>query len=116
MAAAKIKGGAYKLFRTHTSDPLSKPEALNPEQKEKEKRFIASYLDQQFSPISPPQEDGVHELKIGCSSRQLVLKDFKLLKTLGTGQFKLCRTKRRSEWLCLTHQVQGPLLVYGCQL
>lgn len=96
MAAAKIKGGAHKLFRTHTSDVSGKLEALNPQQKEKEIQFIASYLERQDSQVNPPQEDGVHELKIGCSSRQLALKDFKLLKTLGTGQFKLYRKKKRS--------------------
>lgn len=85
MAAAKIKGSAHKLFRTH-SYVESKPEPLNPEQKEKEKQFISNYLKRQDSPAAQPEHNGPEELKIGCSLRQLAVKDFKLLKTLGTGQ------------------------------
>lgn len=87
MAAAKIKGGAHKLFRTHSNDISSnKSEPFNPEQKEKEKQFIANYLKRQDSPSAQPEPNGPEELKIGCSLRQLAVKDFKLLKTLGTGQ------------------------------
>jgi hypothetical protein len=86
MAAAKIKGGAHKLFRTHSYDVSAKSEPLNAEQKEREKRLISNYLQRQDPQAAKPEPNGSHELKIGCSSRQLAVKDFKLLKTLGTGQ------------------------------
>lgn len=97
MAAAKIKGGAHKLFRTHSYDVSNKSEPLNPEQKEKEKQFISNYLKRQDTPAAQSEQTGPEELKIGCSLRQLAVKDFKLLKTLGTGQ-----TPRRDgvKWLC----------------
>jgi hypothetical protein len=86
MAAAKIKGGAQKLFRTHTYDVSAKSEPVDPEQKEREKQFISNYLKRQDSQAAQPEHNGAQELKIGCSSQQLAIKDFKLLKTLGTGQ------------------------------
>lgn len=86
MAAAKFKGSAQKLFRTHSYDVTAKSEPLNPEQKEKEKQFISNYLKRQDSHPVQPEQNGSQELKIGCSLRQLAVKDFKLLKTLGTGQ------------------------------
>lgn len=92
MAAAKIKGGAHKLFRTHSYD-VSKSEPLNPEQKEKEKQFISNYLKRQDSHLAQAEQNGSEELKIGCSLRQLAVKDFKLLKTLGTGQITKMRLR-----------------------
>lgn len=86
IATAKIKGSAHKLFRTHSYDVSNKSEPLNAEQKEKEKQFICNYLKRQDSSTSQPEQTGPEELKIGCSLRQLAVKDFKLLKTLGTGQ------------------------------
>ena len=85
-AAAKIRGSAHKLFRTHSYDVSNKSEPLNVEQKEKEKQFIANFLTRQDSATAQPEHNGPEDLKIGCSLRQLAVKDFKLLKTLGTGQ------------------------------
>lgn len=86
MAASKFKDGAHKLFGSHSHDVSSKSEPLNPQLKEKEKQFIANYLEQQDSRVVEPEHDGTAPgLKIGCSVHQLAIKDFKLLKTLGTG-------------------------------
>lgn len=86
MAASKFKDGAHKLFGNHSHDASSRSEPLDPQLKEKEKQFIANYLERQDSHVVKPEQDGsAPGLKIGCSVRQLAIKDFKLLKTLGTG-------------------------------
>lgn len=83
--AAKFKDGAHRLFSSHSHDTSTKSESLNPEQREREKQFISDYLDGQDSNAPKPEQDRKPRLKIGCSVQQLAIKDFKLLKTLGTG-------------------------------
>ena len=84
MAAASIKHSAHKIFGSRSS--LSKSEPANPEQKQKELQFICDFVDQQVSDAPVRKQNGIQDQKLGNASRQLALKDFKLLKTLGTGQ------------------------------
>lgn len=87
MTASKLKDGAHKLFGSHSHDALSKTESND--LKEKEKQFIASYLERRDTHVEEPKPDGTAQgLKIGCSVQQLAIKDFKLIKTLGTGLIK----------------------------
>lgn len=83
MAAASIKHSAHKIFGNRSS--LSKSEPVDAEQREKELRFISDFLDQQFSDAPALRQNGIEAQKLGQASRQLAVKDFKLLKTLGTG-------------------------------
>lgn len=89
MAASKLKDGAHKLFGSHSHDALSKTESNDPQLKEKEKQFIANYLERRDTHVEEPKPDGTApSLKVGCSVQQLAVKDFKLIKTLGTGLIK----------------------------
>lgn len=78
MAAASIKNSAHKLFGSHSSSLKSEP--VDAELREKEKQFITDFLNQQNSDAPPLNR------KLGCASHQLSVKDFKLQKTIGTGQ------------------------------
>ncbi|KAL9119283.1 MAG: hypothetical protein Q9187_004163 [Circinaria calcarea] len=64
----------------------SSEEKQNP--KQKEKRFIANFKDSNGSslPTEKIAEDPKHK-QLGHPSRHLQLKDFDLLKTIGTGTF-----------------------------
>lgn len=94
MAAATIKHGAHRIFGGHHRS-LNKSDPVDVEQREKEKQVITDFLDQRnVSGIgggggSPAGLARVASLdqRLGLSSRQLGIKDFKLLKTLGTGSF-----------------------------
>lgn len=83
MAAASIKHGAHRLFGSHSSSIKSEP--VDPEQREKEKQFITDFLNQQDFDAPPLNRVGTQDKKLGCASRQLSVKDFKLQKTIGTG-------------------------------
>lgn len=93
MAAATIKHGAHRIFGSHHRSS-TKSEPVDVEQREKEKQVITDFLDQRNgsagagagSPASL-ERVGALDQRLGISSRQLGIKDFKLLKTLGTGQF-----------------------------
>lgn len=84
MAAASIKHSAHKIFGSRSS--LSKSEPVDPEQRDKELQFISDFVDQQLSDAPARKQNGIQDQKLGDASRQLAVKDFKLLKTLGTGQ------------------------------
>lgn len=66
------------------SVPHSSEEKQHP--KQKEKRFIANFKDSNGSPLPVEKiaEDPKHK-QLGHPSRHLQLKDFDLLKTIGTG-------------------------------
>lgn len=92
MAAATIKHGAHRIFGGHHRSS-AKLDPVNVEQREKEKQVITDFLDQRDgsggfgeSPASL-ERVGTQDQKLGLSSRQLGIKDFKLLKTIGTGRF-----------------------------
>lgn len=85
MAAATIKHSAHKLFGSHSSSVKSEP--VDVEQREKEKQFITDFLNQQDFDAPPLNRVGTQEKRLGCASRQLSIKDFKLQKTIGTGQY-----------------------------
>lgn len=84
MAAASIKHSAHKLFGSHSSSIKSEP--VDAEQREKEKQFITDFLNQQHFDPPPLNRVGTQDKKLGCASHQLSVKDFKLQKTIGTGQ------------------------------
>lgn len=94
MAAATIKHGAHRIFGGHHRS-LNKSDPVDVEQREKEKQVITDFLDQRNGAVaggrggSPASLARVATLdqRLGLSSRQLGIKDFKLLKTLGTGPF-----------------------------
>lgn len=94
MAAATIKHGAHRIFGGHHRS-LNKSDPVDVEQREKEKQVITDFLDQRNgggaggrggSPASLARVATLDQ-RLGGSSRQLGIKDFKLLKTLGTGPF-----------------------------
>lgn len=94
MAAATIKHGAHRIFGGHHRS-LNKSDPVDVEQREKEKQVITDFLDQRNgvgaggrggSPASLARVATLDQ-RLGLSSRQLGIKDFKLLKTLGTGPF-----------------------------
>lgn len=96
MAAATIKHGAHRIFGGHHRS-LNKSDPVDVEQREKEKQVITDFLDQRNggaaggrggSPASLARVATLDQ-RLGLSSRQLGIKDFKLLKTLGTGPFYL---------------------------
>lgn len=95
MAAATIKHGAHRIFGGHHRSS-TKSDPVDVEQKEKEKLVITDFLNQRDrsgggvggSPASL-ERLGTLDQRLGLSSRQLGIKDFKLLKTLGTGRFYL---------------------------
>ena len=67
----------------HAPNPKKAPH--NDEEEQKEKDFISNYEDVKC-PLSPSQiSEDPRNKQLGTSSRQLQLKDFELLKTLGTG-------------------------------
>ncbi|MCJ1466860.1 serine/threonine protein kinase, AGC [Pseudocyphellaria aurata] len=84
MAAASIKHSAHKLFGSHSSSVKSEP--VDVDQRDKEKQFITDFLNQDFD-APPLNRVGTQDKKLGCASRQLSIKDFKLQKTIGTGTF-----------------------------
>lgn len=93
MAAATIKHGAHRIFGGHHRSS-TKSDPVNVEQRDKEKQVITDFLDQRDGAGgagggSPASLERVSTLdqRLGLSSRQLGIKDFKLLKTLGTGRF-----------------------------
>lgn len=97
MAAATIKHGAHRIFGGHHRSS-NKSDPVDVEQREKEKQVITDFLDQRNGTAaggggvgggSPASLARVATLdqRLGLSSRQLGIKDFKLLKTLGTGPF-----------------------------
>ena len=90
MAAATIKHGAHRIFGGHHRSS-NKSDPVDVEQKEKEKLVITDFLDQRDGSGGGvgglPASVGTLDQRLGLSSRQLGIKDFKLLKTLGTGRF-----------------------------
>lgn len=93
MAAATIKHGAHRIFGGHHRSS-NKADPVDVEQKEKEKLVITDFLDQRDGsgggvggPLASLERVGALDQRLGLSSRQLGIKDFKLLKTLGTGRF-----------------------------
>ncbi len=86
MAAATIKHGAQKIFGNHHRSS-TKSEPVDLEQREKEKQIICDFLDQRDSDAPGLTRVGTQEQKLGVASRQLGIKDFKLLKTIGTGPY-----------------------------
>lgn len=92
MAAATIKHGAHRIFGGHHRSS-NKSDPVDVEQREKEKQVITDFLDQRNGigarggTGSPAGLTRVADQRLGLSSRQLGIKDFKLLKTLGTGPF-----------------------------
>lgn len=68
---------------------------MDVEQREKEKQVITDFLDQRNGVVAGGRGGSSASLarvatldqRLGLSSRQLGIKDFKLLKTLGTGPF-----------------------------
>ncbi|MCJ1349231.1 hypothetical protein MMC31_007467, partial [Peltigera leucophlebia] len=93
MAAATIKHGAHRIFGGHHRS-LAKSDPVDVEQREKEKQVITDFLDQRDGNGGGVGESrtslervGTLDQRLGLSSRQLGIKDFKLLKTIGTGRF-----------------------------
>lgn len=84
MAAASIKHSAHKLFGSHSSS--IKPEPINAEERDEEKKFITDFLNQHDFDAPPPNRASTQDRKLGRASHQLSIKDFKLQKTIGTGQ------------------------------
>ena len=56
----------------------------NEDEKQKERQFVADYKEPEGS--SPSLGEISRNLRLGASSPQLRLKDFELLKTIGTGR------------------------------
>lgn len=88
MAAASIKHSAHKLFGSHSSSSI-KSEPVDAEQRDKEKKFITDFLNQHDFDAPSPIRTSTQDRKLGRASRQLSIKDFKLQKTIGTGQCAL---------------------------
>lgn len=88
MAAAAIKNLAHghgQKFLRSNSKASSQPKLIDHEQQEKEKHFIAGFTEL-TRPLSPHQiAKDPRNKELGVTSRQLTLKDFELLKTIGTG-------------------------------
>lgn len=87
MAAASIKHSAHKLFGSHSSSV--KPEPVDAEQRDREKKVITDFLNQHDFNGPPLIRTSTQDRKLGRASRQLSIKDFKLQKTIGTGQCAL---------------------------
>ena len=88
MATAKFKSHFHaphgpKLFRTNSSNFPEKP--IDEEQKQKEKEFISCYECNGPS-LTPSQiAENPRSKEVGLASKQLVVGDFQLIKTIGTG-------------------------------
>ena len=69
--------------------PAQQTRPHDDEEEQREKQFIAHYEDTK-EPLSPGHiAEESRNKRLGKSSRQLQLKDFELLKTLGTGMVEL---------------------------
>jgi protein kinase A len=80
------KMAAGLLHHHHTSPPPSGTPATSPTA-EQEKHFIAQYSELQRV-LPPDQIQGDQRNKaLGSSSKGLTLRDFELVRTLGTGVF-----------------------------
>jgi len=90
MATAKFKSHFHaphgpKLFRSNSSNVLPE-KAIDPEQKQKEKDFISCY-ECNGPPRTPSQiAENPRNKEVGAASKQLVISDFELIKTIGTGR------------------------------
>lgn len=63
----------------------SKPEIVSPETIEQEKQFVAHFSDSQ-RPLAPDEiAEDARNKELGHSSKGLSVKDFELVRTLGTG-------------------------------
>lgn len=85
MAAAALGHlGAHRILGHKRS---SRPAPHDDAQQEREKAFIAEF-EECKRPLSPTHiAEDPRNKKLGASSKQLRLKDFDLVKTLGTGTF-----------------------------
>ena len=83
-AAALSQFGAHRILGHKR---LSRPAPHDEAQEEREKAFIADF-EECKKPLSPKHiAEDPRNKKLGASSKQLRLKDFELVKTLGTGTF-----------------------------
>ena len=83
-AAALSQFGAHRILGHKR---LSRPAPHDEAQEEREKAFIADF-EECKKPLAPKHiAEDPRNKKLGASSKQLRLKDFELVKTLGTGTF-----------------------------
>ena len=112
MAAAAIQSILPSGMQAQLESKVPRPSPLtNSEEKDREKRFAANF-DAKKRRRSPDETvESSRSQRLGESSPQLQLKDFELLKTIGTGM-------GYSAWgsisIGLTKISKGHLLVFGC--
>ncbi|PSS28090.1 hypothetical protein M430DRAFT_162973 [Amorphotheca resinae ATCC 22711] len=86
MLGGDIKKMAATLLHHHRSTPAGTP-AVDPDVVEQEKKFVAAFSDQTH--VLPPDEiqQDPRNKELGGKSRGLSVRDFELVRTLGTGTF-----------------------------
>jgi protein kinase A len=85
----------------HSSPPSTSPVAT-PDRARQEKQFVAQFCEH---PVLPPDEIQEHprNKELGGSSKALSVRDFELVRTLGTGASRIsascpsCRRARRCQ-------------------
>jgi protein kinase A len=96
-----MKQMAAALLHHHSSSPSPPPSiSVSPETIEHEKQFISHFSEQQH-PL-PPDEiaQDPRNKELGGSSKGLSVRDFELVRTLGTGAYcfrAIRRVKRCSD-------------------
>jgi protein kinase A len=87
MLGGDIKKMAATLLHHHRSTPAGTP-AVDPDVVEQEKKFVAAFSDQTH--VLPPDEiqQDPRNKELGGKSRGLSVRDFELVRTLGTGGFE----------------------------
>lgn len=86
----------------HTSPTSSSPASsiVTPETVRQEKQFVAKFSsDQKVLPPEKIQQDPRNK-ELGCSSKALSVRDFELVRTLGTGAFPAIPYLPRPETVC----------------